>query len=62
MKVWGSSKRDMSYRPAPTPEVRCERCRFMFPRVGIGGCRLVRGVIRTSATCDAFASRREPDS
>jgi hypothetical protein len=56
-RIWGLSKKGASYRPAPTPEVRCDRCKFMFPRVGLGGCRLVRGVIRGSSTCDEFAPR-----
>jgi hypothetical protein len=58
MRVWGLSKVKAGYRPAPTVDVRCERCRFMFPPLGAGGCRLVRGVIRASATCDEFAARK----
>ena len=57
MKIWGLSKRTSNYRLAPTADVRCDHCKYMFPRVGVGGCRLVRGVIKTSATCDAFAPR-----
>jgi len=30
----------------------------MFPPLGLGGCRLVRGVIRGSATCDHFSARK----
>jgi hypothetical protein len=26
----------------------------MFPPLALGGCRLVRGAIRNSATCDEF--------
>ncbi|HET7744870.1 MAG TPA: hypothetical protein VFK76_09040 [Gaiellaceae bacterium] len=57
VKVWGSSKQTANYRPAPTDDVRCEHCKFMFPPMALGGCRYVRGVIRGSATCDYFASR-----
>ncbi len=42
------SKSQAHYRPAPTPEVRCDHCKFMFPRLGVGGCRFVRGTIRSS--------------
>ena len=28
--------------PAPEPAVRCDRCKYMFPPLGVGGCRLVR--------------------
>ena len=61
MRIWGLSKRRANYRPAPTPDVRCDRCKFMFPPLGLGGCRLVRGPIRGSATCDEFASRRRTE-
>jgi hypothetical protein len=57
MKIWGLSKRDAHYRPAPTPTVRCDHCKYMFPRLALGGCRLVRGPIRSSATCDEFTPR-----
>ncbi len=57
-KIWGLSKKAAHYRDAPTPEVACSACKFMFPPLGLGGCRLVRGVIRASATCDEFAARR----
>jgi hypothetical protein len=60
--MWGSSKKGVRYRTALTPDVRCDHCKYMFPRVGVGGCRLVRGVIRTSATCDEFSPRRSPDA
>jgi hypothetical protein len=29
----------------------------MFPRLAIGGCRLVRGVIHASDTCNEFTPR-----
>jgi hypothetical protein len=54
VKIWALSKEAARYRPATTDEVRCGRCRYMFPSIGLGGCRLVRGVIRSSATCDEF--------
>jgi hypothetical protein len=57
VKVWGLSKEKASYKPAPLPEVRCDHCRYMFPRLAVGGCRLVRGVITNSATCDEFQAR-----
>jgi hypothetical protein len=57
-RVWGLSKKDANYRPAPQAEGRCDRCKYMFPTLPLGGCRLVRGLIRGSATCDEF--RRRP--
>ena len=56
-KIWGLSKREAGYGQAPTPEVRCDRCRFMFPSLALGGCRLVRGVISGSSSCKEFAPR-----
>ena len=56
--IWELSKKDASYGPAPTPEVRCDQCKYMFPRVGVGGCRLVRGVISASASCKEFVPRK----
>ncbi len=56
--IWGLSKRDANYEPAPTPEVRCDRCKYMFPPLTLGGCRLVRGVIRGSASCKEFVPRQ----
>lgn len=56
-KIWGRSKQDAHYRPAPKPAVRCRDCRFMFPPLAVGGCRYVRGVISGSATCDEFSPR-----
>jgi hypothetical protein len=55
--IWGLSKKQSHYRPATAPEFRCDHCAFMFPRFRFGGCRLVRGVIRASDTCDKFRSR-----
>ena len=57
-RVWGLSKKDVNYRPASEAEVRCDRCKYMFPPLALGGCRLVRGLIRGSATCNEF--RRRP--
>jgi hypothetical protein len=56
--IWGLSKRDANYGPAPTAEMRCDRCKYMFPPLALGGCRLVRGVIRGSASCKEFVPRR----
>lgn len=56
--VWGLSKKSANYRSSPgPPEVRCDRCKYMFPPLALGGCRLVRGLIRGSATCDKFMPR-----
>ena len=57
-KIWGLSKKTANYRPAPMPEVRCDRCKYMFPPLALGGCRLVRGPIQGSATCNEFTPRR----
>jgi hypothetical protein len=57
-RVWGLSKKSANYRTAPRAEVRCENCKYMFPPLALGGCRLVRGLIRGSATCDKFMPRR----
>ena len=56
--IWSFSKKRADYRPAPEPGVRCDRCAYMFPPVALGGCRLVRGLIRGSATCTEFTPRR----
>jgi hypothetical protein len=58
MRIWGLSKKEANYRPAPTPEVRCDRCKYMFPPLALGGCRLVRGVIHGSSSCREFEARR----
>jgi hypothetical protein len=57
-RAWGLSKKAANYRPASDAEVRCDRCKYMFPPLALGGCRLVRGLIRSSATCDRFTPRR----
>jgi hypothetical protein len=56
--VQGLSKSAANYRRAPKPEVSCGECKFMFPRLAVGGCRFVRGVIRATDTCDEFTPRR----
>jgi len=56
-KIWGLSKPAADYGPAPKPEVRCDRCKFMFPPLALGGCRLVRGVISGSSSCKEFVPR-----
>ena len=57
MKIWGLSKKAASYGPASTAEVRCDHCKYMFPRLAVGGCRLVRGVIHASDSCKEFTPR-----
>jgi len=57
-KVWGLSRSAANYRPATKPELRCAECKFMFPRLAIGGCRYVRGVIHAGDFCNEFAPRR----
>ncbi len=57
-RIWGLSKTAANYRQAPSEEVRCDACRFMFPKLAVGGCRYVRGVISASSTCDQFAPTR----
>ena len=53
-KVWGVSKPAANYRPAPKAKVRCDACRYMLPKAPAGACKLVRGLIRGSDTCDLF--------
>jgi hypothetical protein len=55
--IWSLSKKDAGYGPALTPEVRCDHCKYMFPPFGLGGCRLVRGVISGSSSCREFVPR-----
>ena len=57
-RVLGLSKKRANCRPAPRAEVRCDPCTYMFPPLALGGCRLVRGLIRSSATCDKLTPRR----
>ena len=58
MRIWSLSKQDARYGPAPTADVRCDRCKFMFPPLAFGGCRLVRGLIRGADSCKEFRSAR----
>jgi hypothetical protein len=60
--IWGLSKKQANYRPAPKPEVRCSACKYMFPPIAVGSCRLVRGIIHGSDTCDQFTPRRAGQS
>jgi len=61
--IWSLSKQDANYGPAPTADVRCDRCKYMFPTLAYGGCRLVRGAIRGADSCKEFAPRKavEPE-
>jgi OsmC subfamily peroxiredoxin len=58
LRIWGLSKTAANYRQAPRGEIRCDACRFMFPKLAVGGCRYVRGAISPSYTCDQFAPAR----
>jgi hypothetical protein len=44
-------------RKAENPKFSCHECMFMFPRLEIGGCRYVRGVIHADDVCDEFKPR-----
>ena len=56
--IQGLSKAQANYRKAENPKFSCGECKFMFPRLSIGGCRYVRGLIHNSDTCDEFKPRR----
>jgi hypothetical protein len=56
-KTWGLTKEQARYRKAPKPEVSCAKCKWMFPRLVVGSCKYVRGVIRAEDTCDEFEAR-----
>ena len=56
--VQGYSKTQAKYRPAEKPSIRCGECKFMWPRLAVGGCRYVRGPIKPDDVCDLFAPRR----
>lgn len=56
-RFWRMSKREADYGPAPSSDVRCARCRYMFPHGSVGACRLVRGVVTGSAGCTQFMPR-----
>jgi hypothetical protein len=57
-KTWGLSKEAANYRPAEKRETSCIACKWMFPRLSVGSCKYVRGIIQGSATCDEFEPRR----
>jgi hypothetical protein len=57
-KTWSLTKQAANYHPAPKAEVSCVSCKWMFPRLAIGSCKYVRGVIEASATCNEFEPRR----
>ncbi len=59
-KTWSLTKEAARYRPASKPEVSCARCKWMFPRLALGSCKYVRGIIEGSATCDEFEPRSAP--
>jgi hypothetical protein len=60
--IWALSKKDANYGSAPRPEVRCDRCKYMFPPLALGGCRFVRGVIKGSCSCKEFEPRHSAGS
>jgi hypothetical protein len=51
------TKEEAHYRPAPQPTVACGECKWMFPRLSVGSCKYVRGMIRNTDTCDEFEPR-----
>lgn len=53
-KTWGLSKEEARYRPSAKPEVSCIACMWMFPRLSVGSCKYVRGMVKGSDTCDEF--------
>lgn len=57
-RIWGLSKAAANYRQAPRPEVRCDACRFMFPKLAVRAAGTCGGVISASSTCDQFAPTR----
>jgi hypothetical protein len=56
-RIQGLSKEAAKYREASKPQFSCGECMFMFPRLSIGGCRYVRGIIHAGDTCDEFTPR-----
>jgi hypothetical protein len=58
--TWSLSKQAAGYKPAPRPEVRCDACEFMFPRLARGSCKYVRGIIAADYTCNEFSARSKP--
>jgi hypothetical protein len=56
-KTWSLSKEEAHYKPAPQPAVSCGQCMWMFPRLSMGSCKYVRGIVRAIDTCDEFEPR-----
>ncbi len=56
-KVWSLAKEEAHYKPAPQPAVSCGQCMWMFPRLSVGSCKYVRGIVRATDTCDEFERR-----
>ena len=60
--IQGLSKKAANYRPAQTPSARCQECKYMWPKLSVGGCRYVRGAIHADDVCNEFAPERpRPD-
>jgi hypothetical protein len=60
--VQGVSKKEANYRPAEKPTIRCGDCKYMWPKLAVGGCRYVRGVIHPDDVCDLFAPQGRQES
>ena len=54
---WGLSKKGANYKPAPTPDVRCDSCTYMFPPLALGGVQVGQGLIQGSGTCDRVQAK-----
>ncbi len=61
VKVWGSSKEKASYKTAPLPEVRCDHCRYMFPRLAAADAGSCAASSRTPRPAMNSRLDREPD-
>src|SRR4026207_1193648 len=61
-KVQGLSKAEANYRKAENPKFSCHECAFMLPRLSIGGCRFVRGVIHAEDTRDELPPKTRATS
>lgn len=53
-RVWGLSKSEADYGPAPSEDTQCRNCRYMFPKLAVGTCKLVRGSIKAEYSCKEF--------
>jgi hypothetical protein len=53
----GLSERAAYYDPLRSPRFRRDARKYMLPALAVSGCRLVRGVMQGSATCDEFTPR-----